>query len=429
MATARVRLQRYLSQSGVAARRKAEILIADGRVRVNGRVVTELGTSVDPAVDRVTVDGQAAHPLELFYCLLNKPKGTITAVSDPEGRPTVMEYLATLPIAVKPVGRLDFYSEGVLLLTNDGELSSALQSPRNHVEKTYHVKVRGQVREAHINLMRRGVRLDDGTVTRPPQIDRLRAESRHDWLVITLTEGKSRQIHRMAESLGYQVLKLQRVAFAGLDYYGLRVGDARELTQAEVSSLRDLVGLPRTANAGARGAWRSRREDSDLARRARERQRQAGVPVAAGAGAAPPEVTAAPHTRRATPRGARHPDRGREPSAPRSDTRSSARPGPRSPSRTGPRPDSRSASRTGPRPGSRSASRTGPRPDSRSASRPGPRPDSRSASRPGPRPDARSNPRTGPRTNPRANAGTKWSAKPARNANRTGRRPPRPGRR
>jgi len=271
---ARMRLQRYLSQAGVAARRKAEELIVAGRVRVNGRAVTELGRSIDPAVDQVTVDGQAAYAQELFYCLLNKPKGTITAVSDPDGRPTVMEYLPNLPVAVKPVGRLDFYSEGVLLLTNDGELSAALQSPKKRVEKTYHVKFRGQVREGHIELMRRGVRLDDGAKTRPAQVDHLRSQSRHDWLVITLTEGKSRQIHRMAESLGYQVQKLQRVAFAGLDYFGLRVGDARELTQIEVNRLRELVGLPASAHVVARGRWRSLREDSDLARGARARQRR-----------------------------------------------------------------------------------------------------------------------------------------------------------
>src|SRR5688500_18760832 len=210
-----MRLQRYLSQSGVAARRKAEELIVAGRVQVNGVVVSELGSTVDPAHDQVMVDGQAVHPNELLYVLRNKPKGCITGMSDPEGRPTVMEWLPNLPVPVAPVGRLDYYSEGVLLLTNDGELSAALQSPKNHVEKTYHVKIRGEVRPAHIEAMRRGVRLEDGTVTRQAKVDHLRTESRHDWLVITLTEGKSRQIHRMAEAFGYQVLKLQRVAFAG----------------------------------------------------------------------------------------------------------------------------------------------------------------------------------------------------------------------
>src|SRR5690606_1713551 len=156
--------------------------------------------------------------------------------------------------------RLDYYSEGVLLLTNDGELSAALQAPRTHVEKTYHVKLRGRIKDAHIEAMRRGVRLDDGRVTRPAQVDRLGgAKSKHDWLVITLTEGRSRQIHRMAEALGYQVLKLQRVAFGTIDFHGLRVGDARELTQAEVSELYRLVGLPKNPRASARGRWRARR--------------------------------------------------------------------------------------------------------------------------------------------------------------------------
>ena len=270
----RIRLQRYLSQAGVAARRKAEQLIVAGRVKVNGQVVRELGTTVDPDGDRVQVDGEAVHPAELFYVVLNKPKGCITAVSDPEGRRTVMEYLPNLPVPIAPVGRLDFYSEGVLLLTNDGELSAALQSPRTHAEKTYHVKIRGRIRDAHLAAMRSGVRLEDGTVTREAQVDRLRSESRqHEWLVITLTEGKSRQIHRMAEALGYQVLKIQRVSFAGLDFHGLRVGDARELTQAEVNALRDVAGLPRSEKAVARGKWKARREDTELSRRAKDRVR------------------------------------------------------------------------------------------------------------------------------------------------------------
>ncbi len=255
----------------MAARRKAERLIVEGRVKVNGKVVRELGTTVDPDGDSVQVDGEAVHPAELFYCVLNKPKGCITSVTDPEGRRTVMEYLPNLPVMVAPVGRLDFYSEGVLLLTNDGDLSSALQSPKTHAEKTYHVKIRGLIKESHLEAMRRGVRLEDGTVTRQAQVDRLRHESRHEWLVITLTEGKSRQIHRMAEAFGYQVLKIQRVSFAGLDFHGLRVGDARELDQAEVNALRDTAGLPRDPRAVARGKWKARREDTELPRRAKDR--------------------------------------------------------------------------------------------------------------------------------------------------------------
>src|SRR5688572_82731 len=173
-----IRLQRYLSQAGVAARRKAEVLITSGAVTVNGEVVTTLGTRVVPGRDRVLVDGEAVYPQELFYVLFNKPKGCITAVSDPEGRPTVMDYLYNLPAKVAPVGRLDFYSEGVLLLTNDGELASKLLAPASHVAKTYHVKVRGELRPKALQALRDGVRLEDGTVTQPAEIEELPGESK-----------------------------------------------------------------------------------------------------------------------------------------------------------------------------------------------------------------------------------------------------------
>jgi 23S rRNA pseudouridine2605 synthase len=273
-----VRLQRYLSQAGVAARRKAEELIVAGRVTVNGKVVRELGSKVDPDKDRVSVDGEGVHPEEHFYVLFNKPKACITAVSDDRGRMTVMDYLPNLPARVAPVGRLDFYSEGVLLLTNDGELAARLLSPKHHVPKTYHVKVRGTVAAKDLEALRTGVRLDDGTVTRPADVELLPAESRHTWLAITLYEGKQRQIHRMLEARGYQVDKLQRVAFANLTFHGLRVGDARELDQQELNELREMVGLDK--RAVARGRWRSKREDTDLPRRARIQAAEEGEPLA-----------------------------------------------------------------------------------------------------------------------------------------------------
>jgi 23S rRNA pseudouridine2605 synthase len=262
-----IRLQRYLSQAGVAARRKAEELIVAGRVTVNGTVVRELGTKVDPDKDHVQVDGEGIAAEDKLYILLNKPKGCITAVRDDRGRPTVMDYLPNLPASVAPVGRLDFYSEGVLLLTNDGELASLLLSPASHVPKTYHVKVRGELRPKALQALRDGVRLEDGTVTRPAEVEELPGESKHTWLGITLHEGKSRQIHRMLEALGHQVAKLQRVAFANLTFHDLRVGDARELSQLELNELRDQVGLDH--RAVARGRWRSNREQTDIARRAR----------------------------------------------------------------------------------------------------------------------------------------------------------------
>ena len=266
-----VRLQRYLAAGGVAARRKAEELITAGRVRVNGVIVTVLGTKVDPAHDDVTVDGEAVVAQDNFYVLFNKPKGCITAVTDDRGRPTVMEYLPNLPVPVKPVGRLDFYTEGVLLLTNDGELAARLLAPASHVPKTYHVKVHGQLSREHLTALRRGIQLDDGTTTLPAEVAELPGESKYTWLALTIHEGKHRQIHRMIEALGYRVDKLQRVAFANLTFHALRIGDARELTQLELNALRDTVGLDHSAVA--RGTWHSRREDTDIPRRAKTKAR------------------------------------------------------------------------------------------------------------------------------------------------------------
>src|SRR5512141_518769 len=158
-----VRLQRFLATAGVAARRKAEEMITAGRVTVNGKVVTVLGTKIDPDNDSVQVDGEAVMALDHFYVLFNKPKGCITAVTDDRGRPVVMDYMPNLPVPVKPVGRLDFYTEGVLLLTNDGDLAARLLAPTNHVPTTYHVKVHGHLGREHLQALRDGITLDDGT--------------------------------------------------------------------------------------------------------------------------------------------------------------------------------------------------------------------------------------------------------------------------
>jgi pseudouridine synthase len=144
---------------------------------------------------------------------------------------------------VSPVGRLDFYTEGVLLLTNDGELAAALLHPRYHVEKTYHVKIRGEVTMDHVERWRAGVRLDDGERTNPAKVDILRRTGKHTWLVISIREGRSRQIHRMADALHHQVIKLARVAFAGLTYFNLKIGEWRHLSPQEVRDVRELAGL------------------------------------------------------------------------------------------------------------------------------------------------------------------------------------------
>jgi 23S rRNA pseudouridine2605 synthase len=254
-----IRLQKFLSMAGVAARRKAEVLISAGHVKVNGKVVTVLGTKVRPDNDRVEVDGKrikGGSP-KLLYFLLNKPKACISTVSDPQGRKTVMDYLPpNLPVRVRPVGRLDYHTEGVLILTNDGDLQSALLSPRSKVEKTYHAKIKGLVTDDTLTKWRKGVTLDNGRKTGLAQIDRLKATgpnatSLHTWLVITITEGQSRQIHRSAAALGHEVLKLQRVSFAGLTYFGVRVGDCRPLSPDEILLLQEMAGLP-GGTAGSR---------------------------------------------------------------------------------------------------------------------------------------------------------------------------------
>jgi 23S rRNA pseudouridine2605 synthase len=207
---------------------------------------------------------------------------------------------------VKPVGRLDFYSEGVLLLTNDGELAARLLAPASHVAKTYHVKVHGQMAPRHIEALRSGVRLDDGMTTMAADVEVLPGESKHTWLAVTLHEGKHRQLHRMIEALGFAVDKLQRVAFANLTFHGLRVGDARELTQLELNALRDLVGLDHSPVA--RGRWRASREATDLPRRARARQRAEaeGTPPAER----PERRPAPPRARPARPRAGESPRKG-----------------------------------------------------------------------------------------------------------------------
>lgn len=242
----KIRLQRYLAQAGVASRRKCEELIVAGRVRLNGRVVSELGTQVDPRHDRVDLDGKRVVAEQPVYLLLNKPKGTVTTLADPDGRATVMSLIKGVRERVFPVGRLDFNTEGVLVLTNDGELANALMHPRSEVEKIYHVKLRGRVEPDTVERLRAGVTLDDGSRTAPAEVQLLKPSEggNNTWLEIAIHEGKNRQIHRMAEAVGHQVAKLERVRYAGLDTEGLRPGKWRHLTPAEVKGLHDACGLP-----------------------------------------------------------------------------------------------------------------------------------------------------------------------------------------
>ncbi len=238
-----IRLQRYLAQAGVASRRAAEELIVAGRVSVNGKVQKELGSKVDPDVDKVTVDGKPVAVEPTIYVALNKPAGYVTTASDPEGRETVMQFVADVGRRLYPVGRLDYNSEGLLLFTNDGDLAHALMHPSHGVQKGYHIKVKGLVDKTFVQALRKGVTLDDGTRTSPCKADIIGSTGKHTWVQVILHEGKNRQLRRMAEALGSSVLRLIRVAYGPIELGEMKVGTHRFLTPGEVEALRRSAGL------------------------------------------------------------------------------------------------------------------------------------------------------------------------------------------
>jgi len=231
------RLQKIIARSGKASRRKAEELILQGRVKVNGRVVTELGSKADPSEDAVKVDGKLLHggsPAPLYF-LLNKPKACVVTTQDPQGRPTVMDLMGRYRHKVYPVGRLDYHSEGLLLLTNDGEFANHVLSARNKVAKTYRVKIDGHPTQADLEKFRSGLRLD-GRPTARAKIRQTRPGP-NPWFEVELIEGRKNQIRRMFRKLGFHVEKLKRVQVGPVKLRGLPSGKFRELTAAEISQL------------------------------------------------------------------------------------------------------------------------------------------------------------------------------------------------
>ena len=241
------RLQKILAAAGVASRRKAEEIITAGRVTLNGKVITELGTRADAAVDTITIDGKPLQPPQRFvYFLLNKPKGYVTTVTDPEGRPTVMQLLGNLPERVYPVGRLDYASEGLLLLTNDGALAQKLTKAGSHVPKTYHVKISGKPNEPAIQKLRNGVTIpldDNRRVKLSPTKIRLIQDMENPWYEVTLIEGRNRQIRRMFLQVGFLVEKIKRVQLGPLTL-DVPPGKFRSLTEREVHRLKNLASPP-----------------------------------------------------------------------------------------------------------------------------------------------------------------------------------------
>jgi len=240
-----VRLQKILSTAGVASRRAAEALIVEGRVRVNGEVVRELGSKADPDRDDIRVDGRRVKPAgKRWYLLLNKPRGYVCTRRDPEGRPTIMSLLG--PIAAReylyPVGRLDYDSEGLLLVTNDGDLAARLTHPRHGVEREYEARVRGVPDAGALARLARGVTIE-GRRTKPAEVALVRALSGRDQALVSVVvrEGRNRQVRRMCEAIGHPVVRLKRVRIGPLADATLAPGEVRELAPREVATLRRAV--------------------------------------------------------------------------------------------------------------------------------------------------------------------------------------------
>jgi 23S rRNA pseudouridine2605 synthase len=238
------RLQKVLAHAGIASRRASEALIEQGRVTINGQTVTVLGTKVDPRRDVVAVDGQQLpKPTQkLIYLMLNKPRDVLTVASDNRGRRTVVD-LVDVEERVYPVGRLDLRSEGLVLLTNDGELAEKLTHPRSHVEKEYLVLVTGRPTTPTLARWRRGSIEVEGKPTEKAVVERLKLEGDNTWLKIILTEGRKRQIREVAKALGHPVLRLERVRIGPIKLGHLKLGKWRRLSPAEVEQLKRGVKL------------------------------------------------------------------------------------------------------------------------------------------------------------------------------------------
>jgi pseudouridine synthase len=261
-----IRLQKIISAAGIASRRAAEKLIQEGRVSINGRTVTELGTKADPDTDDVRVDDRRVKgPERLRYFLLNKPRGYVTTRSDPEHRPTVLDLLTGVREYVYPVGRLDFDSEGLLILTNDGDLAVTLTHPRHEVERVYEAQVLG-VPDAHdLDRLRRGIVIE-GRRTSPAQVELLgerRTEGGTSVLRVTIHEGRTRQVRKMADAIGHPVRTLRRVRIGPITDKLLRPGTYRELTEEEVRRLRKAARV----ESGSRAESGSRKESRSRKRR------------------------------------------------------------------------------------------------------------------------------------------------------------------
>lgn len=238
------RLQKFLARAGVASRRGAEQLIIEGKIRVNGVVVKELGTKIKPGQDKVFYNGKLIKPeAEKVYYILNKPKGYISSVKDERGRKTVVDIFTDVEERIFPIGRLDYNTEGLLLLTNDGEFMNKLLHPKYEIAKTYIAKIDGIITNDDLYKLANGVKLEDGkTAPADVYVDSIDKPTKTCRVEITIHEGRNRQVRRMFQALGYEVKSLKRIAFAGLVLNDLKRGEYRKLRDKELQSLRRLIG-------------------------------------------------------------------------------------------------------------------------------------------------------------------------------------------
>ena len=233
------RLQKVMAHAGVASRRKSEGIIAEGRVEVNGQTVTEMGTKVDPAQDVIKVDGEVITKEERVYILLYKPVGYITSVEDPRGRKTVLDLIDGVDQRIYPVGRLDYNSSGILLLTNDGELTYILTHTSHMIDKTYLAKVKGELGSEDVEKLKNGVELEDG-LTAPAKIKIREKVEYQTEFSLTIHEGRNRQVRRMCDVVGHPVKSLKRISFGPLTLEGLSIGEFRYLSEKEIEILKNL---------------------------------------------------------------------------------------------------------------------------------------------------------------------------------------------
>ena len=238
-----MRLNKFISAAGVCSRREADRLIEQGRVKVNGKIVEGLGTKIDENQDRIEVDGKTVEGVQSkIYVLLNKPPKVLVTLKDPLQRKTILDILPPLKSRLFPVGRLDYDSEGLLLLTNDGELANRLIHPRYEIKKVYLVKIKGHPNKEQISRLEKGIAID-GKKTAPAKIFSVSSSPNRSLYKVEIHEGRKREVRRLFEAIGFRVLLLRRVKFAGLTLDGLQPGDWRDLTDPEVQRLYKKVGL------------------------------------------------------------------------------------------------------------------------------------------------------------------------------------------